>query len=65
MRVADSKVASSLQRLLTPMQAQGWFRGTLSRAGGGPREVQQALPGLRSLDNLRSSESKGRGLSPH
>ena len=46
------------------MQAQGWLRGALSRAGGGPKEVQQALPGLRSLDNLPSSESKGRGLSP-
>lgn len=64
MRVAESKVASS-SKDFNPMQAQGWFRAPLSRAGGGPREVQQTLPGLRSLDNLRSSESKGRGLSPH
>lgn len=48
--------------------AQGWLRGALSWAGGGPKEGHQALPGLRSLilswRTLPSSESKGRGLGP-
>lgn len=61
------RVASSSPRTFNSHAslAQGWLRGALSRAGGGPKEMQQALSGLRSLDNLPSSESKGRGLSPH